>query len=78
MFLTPRQMDIVLAIRNHRHVKGYPPTFRELAALVGISRVTTVQHVKALIKKGIIRKQPHQARTLEVVADDSLVKPAAA
>jgi repressor LexA len=66
--ITPRQMDIVVAIRNSRHLYGYPPTFRELSEILGINRASTVNHVKRLVKKGIVRN-PGKCRTLEIVAD---------
>jgi SOS-response transcriptional repressor LexA len=67
--LTARQADVILVIRNYRHLHGHAPTFREIADTLGISRATTVSHVKALLRKELIRHVPHRARTLEVLAD---------
>jgi len=33
MNLTPRQLDVVVAIRNYRHLHGMSPTMQELADL---------------------------------------------
>lgn len=69
MELTPRQADILLFVRNSRHLRGYAPTFRELAEGLGISRATTVAHVKRMVKKKLLAHTPGKARTLEVLAD---------
>lgn len=69
MELTPRQADVILTIRNYRHLHGHSPTYREVAATLGISRATTVAHVKALIKKKLLTHKPGTARTFEVVSD---------
>lgn len=78
MQLTPRQVDVICAIRNTRHLHGYPPTIRELASQLALSRVTIVQHVEALIRKGYVRKAPKLARTLEIIADHAEPVPEAA
>jgi SOS-response transcriptional repressor LexA len=67
--LTPRQADVILVVRNFRHLHGHAPTFREIAATLGISRATTVAHVKALVRKKKLTHRAGRARTLEVVAD---------
>ena len=35
MNLTPRQTDVIVAIRNYRHLHGYSPTMQELADQLG-------------------------------------------
>lgn len=69
MELTPRQADVILTIRNYRHLHGYSPTFREIADALKISRGTAVAHVNALIRKKLVRHTAGRARTLEVLAD---------
>lgn len=69
MNLTPRQLDVVVAIRNFRHIHGYAPTMQELADQLGTSKVTIFEHVGALEKKRAIRRDKHKARSLEIVAD---------
>ena len=48
MNLTPRQLDVIVAIRNYRHLHGYSPTMQELADQLGTSKVTIFEHVGAL------------------------------
>ncbi len=72
MNLTPRQLDVVVAIRNYRHINGYAPTMQELADQLGTSKVTIFEHIGALEKKRIIRRDKHKARSLEIVSDELL------
>ena len=72
MNLTPRQLDVLVAIRNYRHLHGYAPTMQELADQLGTSKVTIFEHVGALEKKRVLRRDKHKARSLEIVADDRL------
>ena len=72
MNLTPRQLDVIVAIRNYRHLHGYSPTMQELADQLGTSKVTIFEHVGALEKKGVVRRDKHKARSLEVASDERL------
>lgn len=72
MNLTPRQLDVIVAIRNYRHLHGYSPTMQELADQLGTSKVTIFEHVGALEKKRVIRRDKHKARSLELVSDERL------
>jgi repressor LexA len=64
--LTDRQqelLDLVVA-----HSKLYGPTVRELCAAANIGSPNgVVCHLKALERKGYIRRTPNKARALEVV-----------
>src|SRR5207248_11548636 len=72
MNLTPRQLDVIVAIRNYRHLHGYSPTMQELADQLGTSKVTIFEHVGALEKKRVLRRDKHKARSLEIVGDQRL------
>jgi repressor LexA len=72
MNLTPRQLDVVVAIRNYRHLHGYAPTMQELADQLGTSKVTIFEHVGALERKRVLRRDKHKARSLELVSDERL------
>lgn len=72
MNLTPRQTDVLVAIRNYRHLHGYAPTMQELADMLGTSKVTIFEHVGALEKKKILRRDKHKARSLEICSDKKL------
>ena len=72
MNLTPRQLDVLVAIRNYRHLHGYAPTMQELADQLGTSKVTIFEHVGALERKRVLRRDKHKARSLEIIADERL------
>lgn len=72
MNLTPRQLDVLVAIRNYRHLHGYSPTMQELADQLGTSKVTIFEHVGALEKKRVLRRDKHKARSLEIISDEKL------
>src|SRR2546428_12036831 len=68
MNLTPRQLDVIVAIRNYRHWHGYSPTMQELADQFGTSKVTIFEHIGALEKKRVLRRDKHKARSFELIA----------
>jgi repressor LexA len=72
MNLTPRQTDVMVAIRNYRHLHGYSPTMQELADQLGTSKVTIFEHVGALEKKRLLRRDKHKARSLELTKNNPL------
>ena len=72
MNLTPRQLDVIVAIRNYRHLHGYSPTMQELADQLGTSKVTIFEHVGALEKKRVLRRDKHKARSLEITSEARL------
>ena len=55
--LSPRQRDVVNYIASTVAQRGIPPTYREIGDALGIASTNGVaDHVKALIKKGYLRK----------------------
>lgn len=72
MNLTPRQLDVIVAIRNYRHLNGYSPTMQELADQLGTSKVTIFEHVGALERKHVLKRDKHKARSLEIITEDLL------
>jgi repressor LexA len=67
MNLTPRQLHIAQLIRDSRLARGYSPTIQELADEVGVAKVTIHEHVGALVKKGVLQREPNKARSLSLV-----------
>ncbi|MBI1337802.1 MAG: transcriptional repressor LexA [Phycisphaera sp.] len=64
--LTPKQLDILMRIREMRLTRGYSPTMQELADELGVSKVTVFEHVEALIRKGALLRDKNKARSLEI------------
>jgi len=67
MNLTTRQLHIAQLIRDSRLARGYSPTIQELADEVGVAKVTIHEHVGALVKKGVLQREPNKARSLSLV-----------
>lgn len=69
MPLTKRQQQVLDYIRQQQQAAGQPPSLREIAQQFRFASVTAAaDHVKALIRKGLLRHQPGKARTLSVVS----------
>jgi SOS-response transcriptional repressor LexA len=66
---TPRQREVLDAIRNYVKANGLNPTTQEIADALGVSKVTIFEHVGALQAKGQLRRKPHMARSIELVDD---------
>jgi repressor LexA len=66
--LTDRQASILSFIREFAVDKGYPPTIPEIQTEFGIKSPNGVNnHIKALIRKGYIRRDSSRARALDIV-----------
>lgn len=64
---TPAQERMVATIRNFIDEQGMSPTVQELGAILGIRAPSVHEQVAALIEKGILRRIPFKARSLEIV-----------
>jgi len=69
--LTPRQLAILRYIRDYKRSHGYSPTMQEVADQLGVTKVTVFEHVGALVKKGLLRRLPYKARSLELTSQVS-------
>jgi repressor LexA len=67
--ITPRQMEVLRLVRDYRRSHGFSPTLKELAAELGVSKVTVFEHLSVLQKKGLLKRSKHKVRSLEI-ADD--------
>lgn len=67
--LTARQAEVLEFIKANSGMFG--PTIRQIAAAIGVNNVTgVVGHLRALEKKGYIRRTPNVARGIEVIRAD--------
>src|SRR5438034_9904445 len=66
--LTERQREIYDFIREKIEGRGYGPTVREIGENFGIKSPNGVMcHLKALEKKGLIKREEHAARAIQLV-----------
>jgi repressor LexA len=71
--LTPRQAEILEAIRDHIAEHGRPPSRPELARAMGIASTNAVfKHLAALERKGAIALDSGFARGIRVPAQEGL------
>ncbi len=63
---TPRQAEILTFVRDYTHKNGFSPTYDEIAAKFGISKVTVFEHLTVLEERGLLRRERHKARSLEL------------
>lgn len=65
--MTPRQLTVVRAIQDYCDEHGYSPTLQEVADTLGLTKVTVHEHVGVLVKRGVLARQWHMARSLHVL-----------
>jgi len=66
--LTERQKQIYEFIRDKIETRGYGPTVREIGEAFNIKSPNGVMcHLKALEKKGLIKRDPNHARAIELI-----------
>jgi repressor LexA len=74
--ITEIQKKILDFIINQRASQGYPPTLAEIASEFGYrNRSTVQQHLQALEKKGLLKRNPRLSRGLEVTIEDKFFVP---
>jgi repressor LexA len=69
--LTKRQRAVYEFIRDKIQNRGYGPTVREIGERFRISSPNGVMcHLKALEKKGLIRREPNMSRAIQLATRD--------
>ena len=65
--ISATQRRILEVIRQSNRERGYPPSVREIGALVGLGSTSSVaHHLKALERHGLLRRDAHGARAVDV------------
>lgn len=68
--LTQAQAAVLEAIRGHIAQHGWPPSITDICTVFGFkSKAAAVQHLKALERKGFIRRQARTARGITILRD---------
>ncbi len=68
MTLTKRQNEILAYLRGHIAEHGYAPSFEEIADQFTFASLATVhEHLTNLERKGYIRRQYNESRSIEVL-----------
>ncbi|WP_306365113.1 transcriptional repressor LexA [Nocardia sp. CC227C] len=65
--LTVRQRKVLEVIRTSVSDRGYPPSIREIGDAVGLTSTSSVAHqLRALERKGYLRRDPNRPRAVDV------------
>lgn len=74
--MTPKQQEVLRAIRNHIQATGQSPTVREIGKVVGLSSSCSVQkHLETLERLGKIRRSTFKYRSIELADTEQLSPP---
>ncbi len=66
--LTKKQLGIFNFIKDFTDENGISPTYREIMSGLELSSVSAVaEHIDNLVEKGVIKKVPGAARSLELL-----------
>ncbi len=65
--LTARQREVLDFVRAFAADQGYPPTVREIGAHFGFVPRSVFDHLKALERKGYLRRRSSKSRSLEIL-----------
>ncbi|MFC9896311.1 transcriptional repressor LexA [Nocardia sp. NPDC127579] len=73
--LTVRQRKVLEVIRTSVNERGYPPSIREIGDAVGLTSTSSVAHqLRALERKGYLRRDPNRPRAVDVRGLDDTVR----
>ena len=73
--LTKRQSEILKALKKFMATHGYPPTVREIGAMLNLnSPATTHFHLNKLEEKGYIKKNESKNRALELLVPNEFLE----
>jgi repressor LexA len=73
--LTKRQLEVAKFISAFIEEHGYPPTIRDIAKHFKFSPKGAHDHVRALERKGILRKEPSKPRMIEIISEKFMPAP---
>ncbi len=66
--LTKKQLAVLNFLQDFTEENGYSPSYREIMSGLGLSSVSAVaEHIDNLVSKGVLKKVPGAARSLEVL-----------
>lgn len=66
--LTKKQLAVLEFLEDFTEAQGYSPSYREIMSGLGLTSVSAVaEHVDNLVEKGVLRKVPGAARSLEIL-----------
>ena len=64
--ITPPQRRTLEVIESLIEKKGFPPTVKDLAEVLGITPASVHDQLKQLTRKGYIKREPRKARSIVI------------
>lgn len=66
--LTKKQQAVLDFLQDFTEENGYSPSYREIQAGLSLASVSAVaEHIDNLVNKGVLKKVPGAARSLEIL-----------
>lgn len=66
--ITKKQLAVLNFLEDFTEENGYSPSYREIMSGLNLSSVSAVaEHIDNLVSKGVLRKVPGAARSLEIL-----------
>jgi repressor LexA len=65
--LTSRQQEILDFLQSFVAREGYPPSLREIGAHFGMKPPSVLDHLRALERKGHLRRKASRSRSMEMI-----------
>ena len=76
--ITEPQRNTLSEISDFLTAKGYPPSIKELAEILGISQMSVHAQVEQLIRKGYLKREPGKARGITILREPNSQIPSSA
>ena len=73
--ITEPQRRTLKEIRLFTNRRGFPPTMKELAAILDISHASAHDQVNQLVRKGYLKREPKKARGIVILRDPEDIVP---
>lgn len=73
--LTQRQLEVAKFISSFIEEHGYPPTIRDIAKHFDFSPKGAHDHIRALERKGVIKRELSKPRMIEIIAERFIPAP---
>lgn len=71
MYFTKRQLEVLDFIRSFLARERIAPTLDEMAQHFQVSKITILDHLKALEQKGVLKREKNRARAIELVEPEA-------
>ena len=66
--ITKKQQAVLDFLQDYTEENGVSPSYREIMTGLGLSSVSAVaEHIDNLVAKGVLQKNPGEARSLEIL-----------